>query len=81
MTLLQSQRSNREVEIVKSYVKPSFQVIELQLKENIAAVPTTVYKHATATNTNAEVFTMALSEANIGFAVDGITIPDAGLDS
>jgi len=29
---------------MKFYVKPSVNVIELQLKENIAAVPTTVYK-------------------------------------
>ena len=29
---------------MKMYVKPSIEVIELQLKENIAAVPTTVYK-------------------------------------
>lgn len=29
---------------MKMYVKPSMNVIELQLKENIAAVPTTVYK-------------------------------------
>ncbi|MBQ3181384.1 MAG: hypothetical protein IJB50_01295 [Clostridia bacterium] len=29
---------------MKMYVKPSINVIELQLKENIAAVPTTVYK-------------------------------------
>jgi len=29
---------------MKKYVKPSINVIELQLKENIAAVPTTVYK-------------------------------------
>lgn len=29
---------------MKLYVKPSVNVIELQLKENIAAVPTTVYK-------------------------------------
>ena len=29
---------------MKMYVKPSMNVIELQLKENIAAGPTTVYK-------------------------------------
>lgn len=28
---------------MKMYVKPSISVIELQLKEDIAAVPTTVY--------------------------------------
>ena len=66
---------------MKSYVKPSVQVIELQLKENIAAVPTTVYKHATAINTDARVFDMALRQANIGFAVEGLTDTDAGLVS
>lgn len=29
---------------MKKYVKPSINVIELQLRENIAAVPTTVIK-------------------------------------
>lgn len=29
---------------MKIYVKPSIEVIELQLKEDIAAVPTTVYR-------------------------------------
>ena len=29
---------------MKMYIKPSIEVIELQLKEDIAAVPTTVYK-------------------------------------
>lgn len=32
---------------MKMYVKPSIEVIELQLKEDIAAVPTTVYKGKT----------------------------------
>ncbi len=35
---------------MKKYVKPSINVIELQLKENIAAVPTTVYKGASREN-------------------------------
>lgn len=35
---------------MKKYVKPSINVIELQLKENIAAVPTTVYKGSSRTN-------------------------------
>ena len=34
---------------MKTYVKPSVNVIELQLNENIAAVPTTVYKSSTRT--------------------------------
>jgi len=32
---------------MKMYIKPSIEVIELQLKEDIAAVPTTVYKGKT----------------------------------
>ena len=35
---------------MKMYVKPSVNVIELQLKENIAAVPTTVYKGTSRDN-------------------------------
>ena len=35
---------------MKMYVKPSIEVIELQLKENIAAVPKTVYKGSKASN-------------------------------
>ncbi len=35
---------------MKKYVKPSINVIELQLKENIAAVPTTVYKGSSRSN-------------------------------
>lgn len=62
---------------MKKYEKPSVQVIELQLKENIASVPTTVYKSLTAeTATSPEVFQMALSEENIGF-----TAPEAGIVS
>lgn len=54
---------------MKRYVKPSVQVIELQLKENIAAIPTTVHIGATAnaTNTSSAAFQLALSQANIGF--------------
>lgn len=54
---------------MKKYVKPSVQVIELQLKENIASIPTTVHIGATAnaTNSSAEAFNLALSQANIGF--------------
>ena len=55
---------------MKMYVKPSMSVIELQLKENIAAVPTTVYKgnsRAAATAAgNAKAVNLALSEAGSG---------------
>ena len=53
---------------MKMYVKPSIQVIELQLKENIAAVPTTVYKGTSAASaTRSEAYQMALTSQNIGF--------------
>lgn len=47
------------------YVKPNMSVIELQLKENIAAVPTTVYKGATRPATGTAV-NLALSEEGSG---------------
>lgn len=61
---------------MKRYEKPSIEVIELQLKENIAAIRTTVHIGATAqaTNSSAEAFNLALSKANIGF-----TSGDAGI--
>ena len=54
---------------MKRYVKPSVQVIELQLKENIAAIPTTVHIGATAnpTNSSEQAFNLVLSQKNIGF--------------
>ena len=48
---------------MKMYVKPSIEVIELQLKENIAAVPTTVYK---GKNVQTSSKTYALNAANSG---------------
>lgn len=50
------------------YVKPSVNVIELQLKENIAAVPTTVYKGSTRANAVAapNKFNLALTEEGSG---------------
>lgn len=56
---------------MKNYVKPSINVIELQLKENIAAVPTTVYKGSTKTAASSASFkrSLALTTANSG--VDG----------
>lgn len=39
---------------MKMYVKPSVNVIELQLNENIAAVPTSVYKGSTRASATAE---------------------------
>ena len=53
---------------MKKYVKPSINVIELQLKENIAAVPTTVYKGNSRDNAiaNARKVSMALSAEGTG---------------
>ena len=54
---------------MKKYVKPSMNIIELQLKENIAALPTTVYRGSK--NTRA-MYEIALSQANSGLkAQDG----------
>ena len=53
---------------MKMYVKPSVNVIELQLKENIAAVPTTVYKGSTRASAVAtqNTFNLALTEEGSG---------------
>lgn len=52
---------------MKKYEKPSLHVIELQLKEDIAAVPTTVYKGSkTSAVSNGQLVSMALSEGNTG---------------
>ncbi|MBQ3118668.1 MAG: hypothetical protein IJC10_02750 [Clostridia bacterium] len=58
---------------MKKYVKPSINVIELQLKENIAAVPTTVYKGSTRENAIAQkrAVSMALSALGTGLDKDG----------
>ncbi len=59
---------------MKMYVKPSINVIELQLKENIAAVPTTVYKGATSSQmqtTASRAYSIALSSEGTGMSYDG----------
>ncbi len=55
---------------MKKYVKPSINVIELQLKENIAAVPTTVYKGSSRTDALAKnkAVNMALTAEGSGLA-------------
>lgn len=45
-------------------------VIELQLKEDIAAVPTTVYKGSKTSVSNGQLVSMALSEGNTGLESD-----------
>ena len=59
---------------MKFYVKPSMSVIELQLKENIAAVPTTVYKASSRTSVSdsAKSIQMALSDEGTGFIAGNI---------
>lgn len=51
---------------MKKYEKPSIQVIELQINEDIAALPTTVYKNITPSNTSGKLFHMALTNKNTG---------------
>ena len=53
---------------MKKYVKPSMNIIELQLKENIAALPTTVYR---GSKNKSDLFTIALSAANTGLEAQG----------
>jgi len=53
---------------MKMYVKPSISVIELQLKENIAAVPTTVYRGKKGNFTSSIDNEKKLSFANSGLA-------------
>ncbi len=53
---------------MKKYEKPSVQVIELQINEDIAAIPTTVYKGIgpSSSGTSGKVFHMALTQSNAG---------------
>lgn len=55
---------------MKMYVKPSVNVIELQLKENIAAVPTTVFKGSSRASAVAEAtaLNIALSSEGTGLS-------------
>ena len=55
---------------MRTYVKPALNVIGLELKENIAAVPTTVYKGTSEVN-QATLINMALSAEGTGLAKDG----------
>ncbi len=61
---------------MKKYEKPLVSVIELQLKENIAAVNTTVYKGAGKAMTSQGVYNMALSQNGTGLnPIDGLVDP------
>ena len=61
---------------MKFYVKPSVSVIELQLKENIAAVPTTVYKGSSRQSAvdAKDTFYLALSTEGSGITDEDYTV-------
>lgn len=59
---------------MKFYVKPSVNVIELQLKENIAAVPTTIYKGSSRTATTQTAVNLALSMEGSGLTNSEYTV-------
>ena len=54
---------------MKMYVKPSVNVIELQLKENIAAVPTTVYKGSSRVSDVAQAAKVNLALSSTGAGI------------
>lgn len=61
---------------MKRYEKPAISVISLQLKENIAAVPTTVYKGNSSSMGQGNLVGMALSELGTGLpSLDGVVNP------
>ncbi len=60
---------------MKRYEKPAISVISLQLKENIAAVPTTVYKGNASGVSQGSLVGMALSELGTGLAAGGVVNP------
>lgn len=66
---------------MKMYVKPSIEVIELQLKENIAAVPTTVYRgsNKAAMKDNAQEYLIALNAKHTG--LDGQILKEFGISA
>ena len=56
---------------MRKYEKPVISVIGLQLKENIAAVPTTVYKGQAAGMSQGQLVDIALSAEGTGLTKDG----------
>jgi hypothetical protein len=56
---------------MRKYEKPAISVIGLQLKENIAAVPTTVYKGNASAAPQAQLVNMALSSEGTGLKANG----------
>lgn len=59
---------------MKIYEKPSIHVFELQLKESIAKVPTTVYKNSASSSTPSYLVEMALTETNTGLTKDNLLV-------
>ncbi len=62
---------------MKMYIKPSIEVIELQLKEDIAAVPTTVYKGKAKQTANQDYALKADTGINLSDSIQtqyGVTI-------
>jgi len=53
---------------MRKYEKPVISVIGLQLKENIAAVPTTVYKGQASGMSNGDLVDIVLSSEGTGLA-------------
>ncbi len=56
---------------MRKYEKPVISVMDLQLRENIAAVPTTVYKGKSSTYTSAALVQMSLTGDATGLKADG----------
>ena len=56
---------------MRKYEKPVISVIGLQLKENIAAVPTTVYKGQAAGMSQGQLVDVVLSSECTGLAKNG----------
>lgn len=59
---------------MRKYEKPVISVMDLQLREDIAAIPTTVYKGKSSSYSNAALVHMALTNDATGLAKDGIIV-------
>ncbi len=49
---------------MKKYIKPSLEVVELRVEENIAKVPTTIYKKGASGWTKAQLLSVATNVFN-----------------
>ena len=59
---------------MRKYEKPVISVMDLQLRENIAAIPTTVYKGKSSAYSNAALVHMALTDDATGLEGDMIIV-------